>query len=38
MKLAFNLLFNLKELVLVFRDTKGHEDWERDYHQMFDMI
>ncbi len=37
MSLAFKLLFNLKELVLVFRDTKGHEDWERYYHQMFDM-
>ncbi|OGE47225.1 hypothetical protein PENARI_c054G07558 [Penicillium arizonense] len=37
MNLAFNLLFNLKELVLVFRDTKGHEDWERYYHEMFGM-
>ncbi|KAJ6035547.1 hypothetical protein N7460_009722 [Penicillium canescens] len=37
MNLAFNLLFNLKELVLVFRDTKGHDDWERYYHEMFFM-
>jgi hypothetical protein len=35
--LAFNLLCNLKELILVFCETKGGEDWESDYYQVSGM-
>lgn len=36
-KLAFQLLSNVKELVLVFRQTQGDEDWEGDYQELNDM-
>jgi hypothetical protein len=35
--LAFQLLSNVKELVLVFRQTQGDEDWEGDYQELNDM-
>lgn len=37
MSLAFKLLYNLKELILVFCETLSDEDWERDYQQAYDM-
>ncbi|KAJ6018501.1 hypothetical protein N7522_001965 [Penicillium canescens] len=37
MSLAFNLLSNLKELILVFRQRRDDEDWETDYQQVYDM-
>lgn len=35
--LAFDLLCNLKELVLVFCETKRQGGWEREYHQVSGM-
>lgn len=37
LKLGFQLLSNLKEVVLVFRQTQGDEDWELDYQELNDM-
>lgn len=37
MSLAFKLLSNLKELILVFRQTRAHEDWEEDYQKVYEM-
>lgn len=37
MSLAFKLLSNVEELVLVFQQTWGREGWEGDYQQVYDM-